>query len=80
MHCNCRLYNFNMIIPGSQISCRMRCVLTGPRTSTVRGNCVPETLVKKLNKTVQEITRNVHVANVFSFYAIIAIQYGCSMH
>ena len=35
---------------------------------------VRETSVKRLNKIVQEITRN--VANVFSLYAIIAIEHG----
>ena len=35
-------------------------------------------LVKRRNKTVQEIMRN--LANVFSFYAIIAIEHGFSMH
>ena len=56
----------------------MRCVLPGPRTDTVRGNCVHETSVKRQNKIVNKITRN--VANVFSFYAIIAIEHGFSMH
>ena len=37
---------------------------------------VRETSVKRRNKIVQEITRN--VANVFSFYAIIAIEHGFS--
>ena len=40
--------------------------------------CVRETSVKRRNKVVQEIMRN--VANVFSFYAIIAIEHGFSMH
>ena len=34
--------------------------------------------MKRRNKIVQEITRN--VANVFSFYAIIAIEHGFSMN
>ena len=34
--------------------------------------------MKRRNKIVQEITRN--VVNVFSFYAIIAIEHGFSMH
>ena len=34
--------------------------------------------MKRRNKIVQEIARN--VANVFSFYAIIAIEHGFSMH
>ena len=55
-----------------------RCVGPGPRTSIVSGNCVRETSVKRRNKIVQEITRN--IANVFSFYAIIAIEHGFSMH
>ena len=55
-----------------------RCVLPGPRTSIVSGNYVRETSVKRRNKIVQEITRN--VANNFSFYAIIAIEHGFSMH
>ena len=67
----------NMIIPGPQICCLTRCVLPGPRTSIVRGNCVRETSVKRRNKVVQEITRN--VANVFSFYAIIAIEHASGL-
>ena len=46
--------------------------------SIVCGNCILETSVKRLNKIVQEIMRN--VANVFSFYAIIANKQGFSMH
>ena len=46
--------------------------------SIVRGNYVPETSVKRRNKIVQKIARN--VANVFSFYAIIVIEHGFSMH
>ena len=42
--------------------------------SIVRGNYVRKTSVKRRNKIVQEITRN--VANVFSFYAIIEIEHG----
>ena len=34
--------------------------------------------MKWRNKKVQEITRN--VANVFNFYAVIAIEHGFSMH
>ena len=69
---------FNMIVPGPQICCRYEIVLSGPRTSIVRGNCVRETLVNRRYKIVQEITPN--VANVFSFYAIIVIEHGFSMH
>ena len=56
---------FNMTVPGHRFAAVRRCVLPGPRTSIVHGNCVRETSVKRQNKLVQEITRN--VANVFSF-------------
>ena len=69
---------FNMFVPGPQIAAVTRWVLPGLRTSIVSGNYVRETSVKRRNKIVQEITRN--VANVFSFYAIIAIEHGFSMH
>ena len=69
---------FNMIVSGLQICCCYRFVLPGPRKSIVCGNYVHETSVERRNKIVQEITRN--VANVFSFYAIIAIEHGFSMH
>ena len=65
---------FNMIVPGPHICCVARCVLPGPKTSIVRENCVRKISVKRRNEIVQEITRN--VANVFSFYAIIAIEHG----
>ena len=70
---------FNMIVSGPQILLPLRfcCVLPGPRTSLVSVNYVRETSVKRRNKIVQEITRS--VANVFSFYAIIAIKHGFSM-
>ena len=61
---------FNMIVPGPQICCHYEMCTARPRTSIVRRNCVRETSVKRKNKAVQEITQN--VANVFSFYAIIA--------
>ena len=69
---------FDMIVPGRRFAAVTRCVLPGPRTSILRGNCVRETPVKRRNKIVQEITRN--VARVFSFYAIIAIEHGFSLH
>ena len=69
---------FNMIVPRPHICYCYEFCTPGPRTSIVRGNCVRETSVKRRNKIVQEITRN--VANVFSFYAIIAIEHGFSMH
>ena len=70
---------FNMVVPGHRFAAVTRRVLPGPRTSIVCGNCIRETLVKRRNKKiVQEIMRN--VPNVYSFYAIIAIEHGCSMH
>ena len=69
---------FIMSYRGHRFAAITRCVLPGPRTSIVSGNYVRETLVKRQNKIVQEITRN--VANVFSFYAIIAIEHVFSMH
>ena len=59
---------------GYRFAAVTRRVLPGPRTSIVRGNYVRETSVKKRNKIVHEIARN--VANVFSFYAIMAIEHG----
>ena len=56
---------FNMTVPGHRFAAVTRCVLPDPRTSIVRGNCVRETSVKRRNKIVQELTRNVE--NVFSF-------------
>ena len=67
-----------MIVPGHRFAAVTRCELPSLKTSLVRGNCVRLTLVKRQNKIVQEITRN--VANVFNFYAIIAIEHGFSMH
>ena len=69
---------FNMMVPGHRFAAVRKSVLSGPRTSIVRGNYVRETAVKKRNKIVQEITRN--VANVFSFYVIITIEHDFSMH
>ena len=72
---------FNMIVPGPRICCRYDMCTARPFTPTmsiVGVNYVRETSVKRRNKIVQEITRN--VANVFSFYAIIAIEHGFSMH
>ena len=59
---------FNMLYRGHIIAAVTRCVVPGPWTNIVRGNCVRETSVKWRNKIMQEITRN--VANVFNFYAI----------
>ena len=72
------LATFNIFVPGHRFAAVTRCVLPGPRTSIVRGNYVRETSVKRRNKIVQEIWRN--VANVFRFYTIIAIEHGFSMH
>ena len=64
---------FNMLVAGPQNCFVTRCVLPCPRMSIVRGNSVRATSVKRRNKIVQEITRK--VANIFSFYAIIAIEH-----
>ena len=70
---------FNMIIPIPQICYHYEMCTAGPRTSIVSGNYVRLTSVKRQKKKiVQEITRN--VANVFTFYAITAIEHGFSMH
>ena len=66
---------FNMI---HRFAAVKSCVLPSPRMSIISGNYVRETSVKMRNKIVQEITRN--IASVFSFYAIIAIEHGFSMH
>ena len=66
---------FNMLVPGPR--CHKMCTAL-PRTGIIRANSVRATLVKRQNKIVQEITQE--VANVSSFYAIIAIEHGFSMH
>ena len=45
---------------------------------TTHGKYIRQIPGLDLNKVVQEITQI--VANVFSFYAIIAIEHGFSMH
>ena len=69
---------FNMLVPGPQNCCRHDVCTACPITSIVCGNYIHETSVKRQNKIVQEITQK--VANVFNFYAIIAIEHGFSMH
>ena len=75
---------FNMPVLGPQNFCRHEMCSVRPKnehcpwTSIVRGNCVRETSVKRRNKIVQEITRN--IANVFNFNALIAIDNVFSMH
>ena len=66
-----------MLVPGPQ-NLLPSCILPCPRTSIVRGKSVRATSVKRRNKKVQEIARN--VANIFRFYAIIEIEQGFSMH
>ena len=70
--------NFNMIVPGLHICCCYE--MPGLRTSIVRENCVRETSVKRRKKIVQKKKKTRNVANVFRFYAIIAIEHGFSMH
>ena len=50
---------FNMLVPGPQNGCHHEMVLPCPRMSIVRENSVCVTSVKRWNKIVQEITRNV---------------------
>ena len=67
----------NMLVPGPQNCCRLvMCIALEP--SIVHGNSDRATSGKRQNKIVQKITRN--VANVFSFYAVIAIEHGFPMH
>ena len=61
---------------GHRIAAVTRYVVPGPRTSIVRDNCIREISVKRRNKIVQEIMRN--VAKDFNFYAIKAIKHGFS--
>ena len=75
---NARLRNFQYDRTGATDLLPLRDVYCSALERADRGNCVRETSVKRRNKIVQEITRN--VANVFSFYAIIAIEHGFSMH
>ena len=68
---------FNMITATDLLPLRdLYCLAI--KTSIISGNCIRETSVKRRNKIVQEITRN--VANVVMFYAITAIEHGFSMH
>ena len=57
--------DFKMIVRDHRFASVTRCVLPGPRKSIVRESCVREISVKRRNKIMQKITRN--VANVFSF-------------
>ena len=68
---------FSMIVPGPQICCRYDMCTARPYNEH-SGNYVRETSVKMRNKIVQKITRN--IANVFSFYVVIVIEHGFSMH
>ena len=56
---------FSMIVPGHRFAAVTRCVLPSPRKSIVHGNYVRKTSVKRRNKIVQEITRNVAMLSVF---------------
>ena len=74
---NARLCNFQYARTGATAS-RDVYILPCPRTGIIRAISIRATSVKRRNKIVQEITRQ--VANVSSFYAIIAIEHGFSMH
>ena len=79
MRCLCTATQLSICLyRGHRIAAVTRCVLPGSRMSIVHGNCVLEILVIRRNKKVQEIMQN--VASVFSFYGIIAIEHGFSMH
>ena len=56
-----------MLVPGPQICCPYE--MPGPWTSIVSGNYVRDTSVKRRNKIVQEITRNVR-GKCFQFLCI----------
>ena len=78
MHFKCTAMQLSVCLyQGHRLAAVTRCVVPGPR-SIVHGNYVHETSVKRRNKIVQEIMGN--VANVFSFYAIIAIEHVFSMY
>ena len=66
---------FNKIVPGPQICCRYKMCTARPKNEHSPWKLRS---VKRRNKIVQEITRN--VANVFRFYAIIVIEHGFSIH
>ena len=69
---------FNLIVPGPQICCRSEMCTARPLYVDCLWKLRSRDIGEKRNKIVKEITRN--VANVFSFYAIIAIKHGFSMH
>ena len=65
---------FSMLVPGPQICCRYA-ICTACHS---QWKLLSRDIGERRNKIVQEITRN--VVNVFSFYAIIPIEHGFSMH
>ena len=69
---------FNMIVPGPQICCRYELSTARPYNEHSPWKLRSRDMVKRQNKIVQEIMRN--VANVFSFYAIIAIEIVYTIH
>ena len=69
---------FNMIVPGPQIYCRYEMCTARPSNGHSQWKLRSRDIGEMRNQIVQEIT--LKGANVFSFYAIIAIEHGFSMH
>ena len=68
---------FNMLVPGQQNCCRYEMCTALSQNEHSLWKLRSRDIGEKANKIAQEIMRN--VANVFSFYAIIAIKDGVSM-
>ena len=62
---------FNMIVPGPRLYCHYEMCTARPYYERSQWKLLSRDIGEKRNKIVKEITQN--VANVFSFYAIIAI-------
>ena len=69
---------FNMILLGPQICCRYKICTARPSNEYSLWKLRSRDIGEKAKQNSEEITRN--VANVFSFYAIIAIKHNFSMH
>ena len=59
---------FNMPIPRPQNCAVTRCVVSGPRSSIVRGNYVRETAVKRRNKIVHIHNIHILVKHIFNSF------------
>ena len=69
---------FNMPIPGPHNCCRHEMCSARPLSEHSPWKLRSRDISEKAKQIVQEITQN--VANIFSFYAIIAIEHVFSMH